>query len=134
MVLEAITINPEWVGYLAFGGRPGLGQYDLPKIQLVGGTTAASVQKKYPLSDRIQRELQWMGPMAELPHEVTSLPEAHQFSVGRRPAQRQPQHRRRASNPAGNPPAATRPAPSCARAFRCIPSSIIARHFLLTGF
>jgi uncharacterized protein (DUF362 family) len=76
VALETMGINPDWVGYLTFAGRVGLGQYDLQKIDLVGGTTLASVQKKYQLSDRIQRELQWMGPLAELPH---SLHHPHNF-------------------------------------------------------
>ncbi|MGA8182459.1 MAG: DUF362 domain-containing protein [Terriglobia bacterium] len=82
VALETMGINPDWVGYLTFAGRLGLGQYDLSKIDLVGGTTLASVQKKYRLSDRIQRELQWMGPMAELPHNMSSLHQPHDFSVG----------------------------------------------------
>ena len=82
VALETMSINPEWVGYLTFSGRLGLGQYDLSKIHLVGGTTIASVQKKYRLSDRIQRELQWMGPIEEQPRSVSSLHEPLDFSVG----------------------------------------------------
>jgi uncharacterized protein (DUF362 family) len=82
VALETMGINPEWVGYLTFSGRLGLGQYDLSKIQLVGGTTIASVQKKYRLSDRIQQELQWMGPIEDQPRSMSSLPEPLDFSVG----------------------------------------------------
>jgi uncharacterized protein (DUF362 family) len=82
VAIETMGINPEWVGYLTFAGRLGLGQYDLSKIQLVGGTTIASVKKKYRLSDRIQQELQWMGPLEDQPREMSSLHEPLDFSVG----------------------------------------------------
>ena len=78
LALETMSINPDWVGYLTYAGRVGLGQYDLSKIDLVGGTAIASVQKKYRLSDRIQRELQWMEPMAEL-RNLSSLHQPHNF-------------------------------------------------------
>jgi uncharacterized protein (DUF362 family) len=82
VALETMSINPDWVGYLTFAGRVGLGQYDLSKIDLVGGTTTASVQMKYRLHDRIERELQWMEPVAELPRNMSSLGERLDFSVG----------------------------------------------------
>lgn len=82
VALETMSINPDWVGYLTFAGQLGLGRYDLSKIDLVGGTTIASVQKKYRLSDRIQRQLQWMGPIEEQPRNISSLHETLDFSVG----------------------------------------------------
>jgi uncharacterized protein (DUF362 family) len=82
VALETMSINPDWVGYLTFSGRLGLGQYDLSKIQVVGGTSIASVQKKYRLSDRIQRELQWMGPLSEQPRNMSSLHDPLNFTVG----------------------------------------------------
>jgi uncharacterized protein (DUF362 family) len=62
--LEVMGINPEWVGYLAYCGQAGVGQYDLTKINVVGATIA-SVAKKYHLHPEIQRELEWMGPLKE---------------------------------------------------------------------
>lgn len=82
VALETMGINPDWVGYLTFAGRLGLGQFDLSKIDLVGGTTIASVQKKYRLHAGIQRELQWMGPLAEPPHNMSSVRQSHGFSIG----------------------------------------------------
>jgi uncharacterized protein (DUF362 family) len=82
VALETMGLNPAWVGYLTYAGQLGLGQYDLAKIHLAGGTTIASVQKKYRPSDRIQRELQWMGPMSELPNDVSGLHQPHDFSIG----------------------------------------------------
>ncbi len=80
--LETMGINPNWVGYLTFAGQLGLGQYDLSKIKLVGGTAISSVQKKYRLHDGMQRELEWMGPMAETPQNMSSLRKPLDFSVG----------------------------------------------------
>lgn len=82
VALETMGINPDWVGYLTFAGRLGLGQYDLSKVDLVGGTTIASVQKKYRLHKAIQRELQWMGPIAELRHKMSCLRQTDDFSIG----------------------------------------------------
>jgi uncharacterized protein (DUF362 family) len=70
--LEVMGINPDWVGYLDYCGREGLGQYDLSKIDVLG-SSIASVQKKYQLHKDIGRELKWMGPMDELPQKLGSL-------------------------------------------------------------
>jgi uncharacterized protein (DUF362 family) len=64
--LEAMGVDPAWVGYYLYGWQAGLGQYDSGKIDLEG-ETVASVTKKYRLHNDIERELQWMGPMGELP-------------------------------------------------------------------
>jgi uncharacterized protein (DUF362 family) len=82
VALETMGINPDWVGYLNFASKMGLGQFDLSKIDLVGGTAIASVQKQYKLSDFIQRELEWMEPMTELPKKMSSLQVHHDFSIG----------------------------------------------------
>ena len=66
VALETMGINPTWVGYLAYCGQVGLGEYDLAKIDVLGATIA-SVQRNYRLHSDIQRELQWMGPMEGLP-------------------------------------------------------------------
>ena len=81
--LECVMgIHPDWVGYLTYAGQMGLGQYDLSKIELVGGTAIASVQKTYKLHKDIQHELQWMGPMNELPPNLGSLRGPHDFVYG----------------------------------------------------
>lgn len=72
--LEAMGIDPNWVGYLRYCAQAGLGQYDLSKISVIG-STIASVAKKYKLHPDIDRELKWMGPMKELPPSLGSLPE-----------------------------------------------------------
>jgi uncharacterized protein (DUF362 family) len=80
--LEVMGINPDWVGYLNYCSQAGLGQFDLAKIEVVGGANIASVQKKYQLHPDIQRELQWMGPLKELSPKVGSLLQPHDFIYG----------------------------------------------------
>lgn len=67
--VECMGIDPNWVGYLNYCGAMGLGQYDLAKID-VRGAKIAEVQKKYQLHQDIERMLQWMGPMTELPGKL----------------------------------------------------------------
>jgi len=67
--VEAMGINPDWIGYLSYCGQCGLGQNDLSKID-IRGARLADVTKKYQLHPDTDRELQWMGPMTELPHKL----------------------------------------------------------------
>lgn len=69
VAVEAMGIDPSWVGYLGFCAQCGLGQYDLAKID-VRGAKLAEVSRKYRMSDQIQRELRWMGPMKEVPEKL----------------------------------------------------------------
>jgi uncharacterized protein (DUF362 family) len=69
VAVEAMGIDPSWVGYLVFSGQVGLGNYDLKKIQIQGAAIDA-VRKKYRLHSTIERELQWMGPMEDLPPKL----------------------------------------------------------------
>jgi uncharacterized protein (DUF362 family) len=67
--VEVMGINPDWMGYLRFCDEFGLGQYDLAKID-IRGEKIESVRRKYQLHRDIERELQWMGPMLELPTKM----------------------------------------------------------------
>ena len=67
--VEAMGIDPNWIGYLNFCGQFGLGQFDLDKIE-VRGEKVASVRRKYQLHKDIERELLWMGPMTDLPPKL----------------------------------------------------------------
>jgi uncharacterized protein (DUF362 family) len=67
--VEAMGINPDWMGYLRFCAEFGLGQYDLAKID-VRGEKIEAVRRKYMLHQDIERELQWMGPLLELPAKM----------------------------------------------------------------
>jgi uncharacterized protein (DUF362 family) len=72
VALETMGINPAWVGYLAYCGQVGLGQYDVAKIDVLGAPIA-SVKRNYRMHSDIQRELQWMGPMEDLPPKLGEL-------------------------------------------------------------
>jgi uncharacterized protein (DUF362 family) len=81
VALETMGINPDWLGYLNYSGQVGLGCYDLSKIDVVG-PPIASVQKKYRLHMDIDRELQWMGPMEDLPPKLGYLHDPKDFIYG----------------------------------------------------
>lgn len=67
--VEVMGINPDWVGYLGFCARAGVGQGDLSQIE-VRGPKLAEVAKKYQLHKDIERELRWMGPLTEIPEKL----------------------------------------------------------------
>lgn len=64
--VEAMSINPDWVGYLTYCDQVGLGNYALDRIE-IRGENLADVRKSYTLHRDIERQLRWMGPMTELP-------------------------------------------------------------------
>ena len=66
---EVMGIDAEWLGYLKYSGQLGLGQFDLAKIDVIGAKLA-DVKKKYQLHPDIERELQWQGPMKEVPFNL----------------------------------------------------------------
>jgi uncharacterized protein (DUF362 family) len=72
VALDTMGINSRWVGYLIYCGQVGLGQYDLAKIDVLGAPIA-SVKRNYRLHSDIRRELQWMGPMEDLPPKLGEL-------------------------------------------------------------
>jgi uncharacterized protein (DUF362 family) len=61
--VEAMGVNPEWPGYLRYCSDQGLGQYDLVKIDLRSDVEIAAIRKTYKLHPRIQKQLEWMGPL-----------------------------------------------------------------------
>ena len=67
--VEAMGINADWIGYLQFCSMFGVGQYDINKIDIRGAKIAA-VQKKYQMHKDIERELQWMGTIQDLPPKL----------------------------------------------------------------
>ena len=67
--VEAMGIDPGYPGYLMYCWQAGLGQYDLDKIDIVG-ETVTSVRKPYRLHGDIERQLEWRGPMEELPPKL----------------------------------------------------------------
>ncbi|MCW5982834.1 MAG: DUF362 domain-containing protein [Bryobacteraceae bacterium] len=69
IAVEAMGIDPAWLGYLLFCNQVGVGQYDRAKIDVIG-EDVAKVTKKYALHKDIERELQWMGEMTEVPPKL----------------------------------------------------------------
>jgi uncharacterized protein (DUF362 family) len=69
IAVETMGINPDWMGYLRFCADFGVGCYD-PKGIEIRGEKIADVQKKYLLHKDIERELEWMGPMTDLPRKL----------------------------------------------------------------
>jgi uncharacterized protein (DUF362 family) len=67
--VEAMGINAEWMGYLRFCSDLGVGQFDLNKIT-VRGEKIEAIRKKYAMHKDIERELQWMGPITDLPPKL----------------------------------------------------------------
>jgi uncharacterized protein (DUF362 family) len=67
--IECMGIDPSWVGYLTYCGTVGVGEYDLAKID-VRGAKIADVKRPYQLHQDIERMLEWMGPMRELPRSL----------------------------------------------------------------
>lgn len=66
---ETMGVDPNWLGWMKYSGEVGLGQTDLSRIDIRGPQIAA-VQKTYRMHDDIQRMLDWMGPMQELPRNL----------------------------------------------------------------
>jgi uncharacterized protein (DUF362 family) len=63
--VEVMGVNPAWPGYLPYCCDAGLGQYDLAKIDLRGGVAIDEVRKTYKLHPRVDRQIEWMGPLSK---------------------------------------------------------------------
>jgi uncharacterized protein (DUF362 family) len=61
--VEAMGIDPRWLGYLQYCEQAGIGNYDISKIE-VRGEKIAAVVRKYHLHSDVDRNLQWMAPLA----------------------------------------------------------------------
>jgi uncharacterized protein (DUF362 family) len=67
--VEAMGIDPEWLGYAKYCCALGLGQYDRAHID-IAGAKLEDVVKKYRLHPDIELELKWQGPMTEVPFNL----------------------------------------------------------------
>ncbi len=67
--VEAMGINPDWLAYLRWCEMAGVGCYDIAKIE-IRGARLADVRRQYQLHRDIERELQWMGPLTEIPPKL----------------------------------------------------------------
>ena len=59
-------VDPNWLGWLMYCGETGVGQWDIAKIDVRGGKIA-ELARKYRLHPDLDLQLQWRGPMEELP-------------------------------------------------------------------
>jgi uncharacterized protein (DUF362 family) len=66
---ETMGIDPEILGYVKYSGGAGLGQFDPAKIDVIGAKVA-DVKKPYRMHPEFERELQWQGPMTEVPFNI----------------------------------------------------------------
>jgi uncharacterized protein (DUF362 family) len=66
VAVECMGVNPYWMAGLQYCWQVGVGQYDISKID-IRGEKIANVQKQYRLHKDIDRELQWMGPLTDVP-------------------------------------------------------------------
>lgn len=64
--VEAMGIDPAWMAYLQWCEQVGVGHYSRDRIEL-RGDSLESVKQSYRMHADIDRELQWMGPLTELP-------------------------------------------------------------------
>ena len=69
--VETMGINPEWMGYLRYCAQAGLGEFDRERIELRGGVAVESVRKTYKLHRLIDKQLEWMGPLAPAAQKKT---------------------------------------------------------------
>lgn len=67
--VEAMGIDPEWIACLQWCDDFGVGNYRREKIEL-RGESVEKVARKYRLHADIERELQWRGPLTELPPKL----------------------------------------------------------------
>jgi uncharacterized protein (DUF362 family) len=72
VALETMGVNSDWVGYLRYCDQVGIGNYDLARIDVTGESITA-VRRSYRLHADIERELEWMGPMLDLPPSLGRL-------------------------------------------------------------
>jgi uncharacterized protein (DUF362 family) len=66
---ECMGINPDWMGYLQYCEKAGIGNFDRARID-VRGESVDKVKVKYRLHNDIDQELQWMGPLTDLPPKL----------------------------------------------------------------
>ena len=66
---QCMGIDPEWLGYVKYCGGLHLGQFDESKIDVIGAKVA-DVKKTYRMHADIDRELQWQGPLTEVPFNL----------------------------------------------------------------
>ncbi|MDR3703110.1 MAG: DUF362 domain-containing protein [Candidatus Sulfopaludibacter sp.] len=78
---QCMGIDPEWLGYVKYCGQMHLGQFNESKIDVIGAKVA-DVKKAYRMHPDIDKELQWQGPMKELPFNLGWVKPQHGPDLG----------------------------------------------------
>jgi len=78
---ECMGVDPEWLGYVKYCGELHLGQFDAGRIDVIGAKVA-DVKKAYRMHPDIDRELQWQGPMTEVPFNLGWVTPQHGPKAG----------------------------------------------------
>ncbi len=78
---QCMGIDPEWLGYVKYCGQLHLGQFNESKIDVIGAKVS-DVKKSYRMHPDIDKELQWQGPMKELPFNLGWVKPLHAPVLG----------------------------------------------------
>jgi len=73
---QCMGVDPEWMGYVKYCGALQLGQFEEGRIEVIGAKVA-DVKKAYRMHPDIDKELQWQGPMTELPFNLGWMAPQH---------------------------------------------------------
>ena len=66
VAVEAIGMDPKWIGYLQYCGQMGLGNYDMANIE-VRGEKLEAIKTSFKLPGTVDDQLKWMGPLEITP-------------------------------------------------------------------
>jgi uncharacterized protein (DUF362 family) len=66
IAIEAMGMDPKWIGYVQYCGQMGIGNYDIAKID-VRGETLEAIKKSFKLPASVDDQLKWMGPLSPAP-------------------------------------------------------------------
>jgi len=76
VALEAMGMDPKWIGYLQYCGQMGIGNYEMANIE-VRGEKLEAIKTSFKLPGSIDDQLKWMGPL-----EITPEPQPRQGGRG----------------------------------------------------
>jgi uncharacterized protein (DUF362 family) len=65
--VELMGVRPDWMGYLRYCADAGLGCFDRERIELRRVSDLGSLVKTYKLHPKVDKQLEWMGPLGKSP-------------------------------------------------------------------
>ncbi len=69
VALEAMGMDPKWIGYLEYCGEMGIGNFDLANID-VRGEKLEAIKQTFKLPGTVDDQLKWMGPLEVTPERT----------------------------------------------------------------